>query len=64
MDIPETTIEDLDASQQVTTAGGAYPEFKLACVYGLAIGAGVMASAGLLGPAFVVGGALLLSEAW
>ncbi len=64
MDIPETTIEDLHASQQVTTAGGAYPEAQLGFMYALAVGAGVLASAGLLGPAFVVGGAILLSEAW
>ena len=62
MDVRETTIEDLNASQQVTTTGGAYPEVPLGIMYGLAIGAGVLASAGLLGPAFVAGGALLLSE--
>jgi len=62
MDVRETTIEDLDTSQQVTTAGGTYPEAQLGIMYGLAIGAGVLASAGLLGPAFVVGGGLLLSE--
>ncbi len=60
MDIPETMIEDLDASQQVTTAGGISPEAIAGVAFGIAIGAGVLASGGLLGAAFAVGGILLL----
>ena len=56
MDVRETTIEDLNAIRMTAMRS------RSRIMYGLAIGAGVLASAGLLGPAFVAGGALLLSE--
>jgi hypothetical protein len=63
MDILETTIEDLDASQQVATAGGSYPQAQLGIAGGVAVGAAVLVSGGLLGAAFAFGGAFLMYEA-
>ena len=63
MDILGTTIEDLDASQQVSTAGGSSQEAKMGLAFGIAIGAGALISGGLLGAAFAVGGVILAHQA-
>jgi hypothetical protein len=59
MDILDKAIEELDATQKITTTGGSYPE-AVGILAGLAASAGILASGGLLGVAFVVGGAMLL----
>jgi hypothetical protein len=63
MDVSDKTaaIEELDATQQITTTGGEYPVAQFGLVAGMAAGAGILASGGLLGVAFAVGCAVLYS---
>jgi hypothetical protein len=64
MDVPDKTaaIEELDATQQITTTGGEYPDIQFGLVAGIAASAGILASGGVLGVAFAVGCAVLYSR--